>query len=320
MNPRASSRCALAASLLTLAACGSEPDPQERVAARVEAPADEPARALRGATLPPEGQFVIEASPGGLRVLANRVPRIELLRALERALGFELELGRLTEEQQAAPLTLTEVDVSLPVVLLAVLQGASFEVSFAADAARGGHLLSRVRIAGGEPAGSARGERRLERRAERRAGRRAFSDPSERRDQRRAERQSPDARAREAAESADEAARLIESDDPGERAGAAGRLALDQAGVERLGALIETDPDPRVRAAAAERLGDDESIAALQQLLRALHDRDSQVILAALDALEFAGDESVAGEIGFLRDHPDPAVREAAENAIDFLQ
>ena len=44
------------------------------------------------------------------------------------------------------------------------------------------------------------------------------------------------------------------------------------------------------------------------------------MVLEAIDALEFAGDESIIPNLEPFLDHPDPEVREAAEEAIEFLE
>ena len=318
MKPRAADHRSLAALLLTLllilTACGSAPEPLESRTADDPLPRPTEVDREPPPTLPPAGQVNIEKSPGGLRVLANQMPRIELLRALERALGFELELGPLTEEKQAAPLTLIEVDASLAEVLLAALESVSFEISYAADATRGGHLVSRVRVAGG------RGDRGGRHAGRDRRERRADPDRAERRAARLAELPTPAERAHEEAVRAEEAAQRIGSSDPEERRRAAEDLGLDPDGIENLAELIASDPDPEVRAAAAERLGDADSYASVQKLLAALHDPDPLVIRAAIDALSFSDDESIATELEFLLDHPDPEVQEDAEDAIWFLR
>lgn len=329
MKPRADNHRSLAALPLTLVlmlmlmlvACGSAPEPLEPDTAGGPPPGPIEMDREPPPTLPPAGQVSIEESPGGLRVLANQVPRIELLRALERALGFELELGQLAEETQAAPLTLIEIDASLAEVLLAALESVSFEVSYAVDATRGGHLVSLVRVAGG------RGDGGEPARAERRAGRdrgerRARMDRDEHRERRAARREERplSERAREAALRAEEAAQRIGSGNPEERRWAAENLGLDPDGIERLAELIASDPYPEVRAAAAWRLGDIDSNTSVQHLLAALHDPDPLVIREAIDALSFSDDESVALKMEFLLNHPDPDVQGDAEDAIDFLR
>ncbi|MCH8083165.1 MAG: HEAT repeat domain-containing protein [Myxococcales bacterium] len=319
MTLRAGHYHSLAALLLILAACGSAPEPPEPRAADVPLPRRTEVNREPPPTLPPAGQLSIEESSTGLRVLANQVPRIELLRALERTLGFELELGQLADEAQAARLTLIEVDATLAEVLLAALENISFEVSYAADATRGGHLLSRVRVAGGRGE-HARGKRREGRG---RAERHARPDRSERRERiaaRRAELPTPAERTRESAARAEEAAQRIGSDDPEERRQAAEDMGLDPDGIESLAELAANDPDPEVRAAATERLGDADSHAAVQHLLDALHDPNPLVIRTAIDQLAFTGDESIAEELVFLFDHPNPEVRVDAEEAWKFLR
>lgn len=44
------------------------------------------------------------------------------------------------------------------------------------------------------------------------------------------------------------------------------------------------------------------------------------VVIAALDAIEFIGDETTIPKIVFLLDHEDPEVRERTVEAIEFLE
>jgi len=312
VKPSIPNRFSIIAPLLVLTACGSAPDPAQPHGADRSPPV--PAAAVRETppVLPAVGQIAIEDSPGGLRVLANQVPRIEVLHALQSAFGFELELGQLDAAIEATPLTLIEIDASLEDVLFAVLAGISFEVTYSADPTRGEHLLSRVLVAGARRDRGALARETRGRGPDRAERRKHFSG-------RRAEGPTRAERAREAAERAEVAARRIGSDDPEERRRAAEALRIDRDGIEKLGEVVASDPDPRVRAAAAERLGEDESLAAVQHLLDALRDPDPLVIIAALDALAFAGDESIVAELEFLLDHPDPEVRATAWEVIQFL-
>jgi HEAT repeat protein len=82
---------------------------------------------------------------------------------------------------------------------------------------------------------------------------------------------------------------------------------------------LANDESPEVRAAAAEALMQSD-VGAVQPLLLALDDPDPQVVLAALDALEFVGDASIVPQIAPLLKHKDTAVRERTVEAIEFLQ
>jgi HEAT repeat protein len=92
---------------------------------------------------------------------------------------------------------------------------------------------------------------------------------------------------------------------------------------EGLGTLIErlqNDPHPKVRAAAARQIEDSDTLLSVDALIRALSDPDREVVLQAIDALEFSDDESVANDIALLKSHPDPEIREAAAEAVCFIQ
>ena len=62
-----------------------------------------------------------------------------------------------------------------------------------------------------------------------------------------------------------------------------------------------------------------EDTSAIEALLRALNDPDPQVVIAALDSLEWIGDSSMIPYITPLLQHPNADVRSAAEITISFL-
>jgi len=113
--------------------------------------------------------------------------------------------------------------------------------------------------------------------------------------------------------------RALADENPAARTRALADLDPD-ADASLLAGLAADDPNQGVRAAAVEHLADGDSAAVVVSLLRALHDPDRQVIFAALDALEFAADESVIPQIEPLRSHHDPAVRKRAASAIEMLR
>ena len=75
-----------------------------------------------------------------------------------------------------------------------------------------------------------------------------------------------------------------------------------------------------MRAAAVERLGDADTYEATSVLLESLSDPSPQVVVTAIEALEFVGDRSLLPRIEPLAGHANPAVREAAKEAIDSLR
>jgi len=90
-------------------------------------------------------------------------------------------------------------------------------------------------------------------------------------------------------------------------------------GLEVLLVLIKSNPDPMIRAAAVAQLDDAESFVATEAAVLALQDSSPEVVLQALDTLEFIGDESVVRYIEEILDHPSENIRKTAEEAIDFL-
>ena len=113
-------------------------------------------------------------------------------------------------------------------------------------------------------------------------------------------------------------ARLADPD-PEVRATEVAGLEPDADGLQQLERILATDPDPEVRIAATEVLADGDSSGAVEALLRALSDSDSRVVIAALDGLEFAADETVIPRLQPLLQHPAGDVREKAAETIEFL-
>ena len=89
---------------------------------------------------------------------------------------------------------------------------------------------------------------------------------------------------------------------------------------DRVGLLAQTDPDPRVRKAAASTLGDDGTFQSVAELVGMLDDRESDVLIAALEALDHSGDESIGTYIEPLASHPDSEVREKAREMLEFWE
>ncbi|MBW2422635.1 MAG: HEAT repeat domain-containing protein, partial [Deltaproteobacteria bacterium] len=82
---------------------------------------------------------------------------------------------------------------------------------------------------------------------------------------------------------------------------------------QRIGDLARDDPDPRIQVAAIEALSEDGTFQAVSELVTMLDaSDDSRVLLAALEALDLNGDESLAPRIEPLANHSDTAVREMA--------
>jgi HEAT repeat protein len=112
----------------------------------------------------------------------------------------------------------------------------------------------------------------------------------------------------------------LDSPDPEVRAEAADWIDLDRETLERMISLLESDPNADVRATIVERLGEEDSPAAIAALVAALQDPDSEVVLRAIEILEFEAEAWLIPELERLLSHPDPEVREFAQDAIDFLE
>ena len=112
----------------------------------------------------------------------------------------------------------------------------------------------------------------------------------------------------------------LDSPDPEARADAADWIDLDGKALERMISLLESDPDADVRA-------NDRGSARRGRIARGhcSADRcasrsDSEVVLRAIEILEFEAEEWLIPELEPLLAHPDPEVREAAQDAKEFLE
>jgi len=238
---------------------------------------------------------------------ANQAPRGAILAALAQAAGFELVLGAQAGLEQ--PLSLRVQGEPLGVALARALAGVPHEVFYANDPVSGAPHLARVRVGLGDAATTVVAANEPRRDPGGRDHRRPELTPEEK--QERAERAQ-----RMWAES------LANLSSPNEelRADAAKWLNVSstegfQAATDRLA----NDESPLVRAAAAEALLDSD-VGAVQPLLQALEDPDPRVVMAALEALEFVGDETTVPHLAPLLKHRDVAVRERTVEAIEFLQ
>jgi HEAT repeat protein len=223
---------------------------------------------------------------------------------MARERDFELKIAGGTA--LAGMLTLSALDAPLEEVLPQVLEGLPYTVSYRIDALTGTRLPSRVFVGQGAELASAPASVASPPKPNR-ARAAAPSDPRE-----------DDREKRESAQRAylDE----LESDDFNVRANAAALAYADPEAVPAISDLLESDPDPQVRAAAAGTLGEaDDSPAAVRALLRALNDPDPAVVIEAIDGLEWTADASVIPDMQFLLDHPSGEVRERTVEAIEWF-
>jgi len=112
----------------------------------------------------------------------------------------------------------------------------------------------------------------------------------------------------------------LDSSDPDARVDAADWIDLEGEALERMISLLESDPDPVVRATIVDRLGEEITATTLAALVNALRDRDPEVVLQAIDVLEFEAEDWLIPELEPLLAHSDPEVREAAQDAIEYLE
>ena len=256
-----------------------------------------------------------------MTVAREEVLQLALLEELAASAGFELEVGDVAPRS----LTLRLTDAPLLEAVSAILEGTAFRASWAVDPASGEHVLAKLSVgAVATPPAAAAGAAPPPDAAAERARSSFAARMRERVAQRRESAEEP---ARDAAAALEQRrareAVLIAQLDEGDALRRAEALEVidptgDAAG--RIGELARSDPDPHVRAVAVERLGDADTYQAKTVLLESLADPAPQVVIAALAAIEFSGDASLLPRIEPFANHPDPSVREAANEAIEGLQ
>jgi hypothetical protein len=294
--------------VLAIACGGSNEDSgPDATAAADSAPARVPSAAPGSeALLPAVGSVeVVVESEGRVSARANLAPRGAIVSALAEALGFALVLGEAAELSQ--PLTLQVENETPEVVLAQVLAGVPHGLAYEGDAS--GRRLARLTVGATT----------------------AIEAPpvvaSAPRTSRRARSERPELTPEEQRERAERSERLwveslenVGSPNSDVRADAVTWLNVDSSeGFEAATDRQANDASPLVRAAPAEALARSDT-GAVQPLLQALGDTQPPVVLAALDALEFAGDETTVPHLAPLLKHQNTEVRERAVEAIEFLQ
>jgi hypothetical protein len=242
---------------------------------------------------------------------------MQVLKELAREARFEVEIH--AGGGPTGSVTLRAVDVPVERALARLLGSVPYALHYRADAK--GEEAGLVRVAFGEPdaEGGIAGE--FERSREPQP---MEEDPQiALRDRERArpdrKREPPDPALFE--ERQDEDIRNLEDSRAEVRVEAAESIYADEEGVAALAAIVTDDQDPAVRVAAAETLGQAlEDPNALGALLGALTDPEPEVVITALDGISFIGDHTVIPELEFLREHPNPEVRDATVDAIDWLK
>jgi hypothetical protein len=299
--------------LLTIAAlvsvglgCGSQEasDPVATTLAESKSTPDRP--------LPAPGKAHVEYSDGRVTVRSNGALQLAVLEQLAAQASFEIVAGK-TETQ---PLTLEIDRVSLVVAIASILDGFSYNVGYDFDEASGTRILARVEI-GKALENSAADLAETAPSHALRIRDHVSSAASRSAEGARGDRMEPTSEAY-AAEQAEFLSEL-DSPDPEARADAIDWIDLDEETLERIISLLESDPDAEVRETIVDRLGEEESPAAIAALVAALRDPDSEVVMQVIEYLELEAGAWVIPELERLLSHPDPEVRDAAEDAIEFL-
>jgi HEAT repeat protein len=253
---------------------------------------------------------------GRVTLEANAAPVRPLLERLAAEAWFELQL----EPVDWPPLTASFQDLALPEALARLIGNRDYTAHWRASAGGAEPRLELLRV-GAEVFADARPTGRKEREASTQAadprakGKKSSVAGAVAGSLARALRERPLER-----ETQDALLEKIHDPSAQVRMEAAVELRPEGEGIRALSQLLANDPDPGVRAAATAGLEVADDPAAVGALITGLGDPDPTVVIEVLDSLEFAGDETVIPRIAPLLEHPDSAVREAAKDAIDFLE
>ena len=272
---------------------GSEtPSPAPAAAAPASAPRAEPVRP--NGPLLPAGEWQLAYANGVVSVDAVEAPRRPLLEALSQRAGFALDAA----PGAWPPLTLRVDALSLEAALPLLVGELEYRTEWASE--DGAHRLARLVVGGPRARADADELRPGEVREALQRGLRELRDETE-------------------PLSEEEALRRLADADPEARLRAVLALEGEGEGLAALARAVERDPDPRVRAAATVGLEESEEFGAVQALVGALDDPNAEVVLEAIDSLEFAGDASIVPSLEPLLAHGDARVRKAAADAIRLL-
>ncbi len=271
---------------------GSESPPDAASEAPAPAPSSDAIRTT--GPLPPAGEWQLAFANGVVSVDAFEAPRRPLLEALAQRAGFVLEAA----PGPWPPLTLRVDALSLESVLPLLVGDLEYRAEWSSEG--GAHRLAKLIVGGPrtEAAGAALRPGEVGDALQRAL--KALHDETD-------------------PMSEEEALRRIEDADAETRMRAVLALEGEGEGLAALVRVIERDPDPRVRAAATVGLEESEEFAAVQALVDALDDPHPEVVVEAIDSLEFAGDASVVPSLEPLLAHPDARGRKAAADAIGLL-
>jgi len=290
--------------LISLAACesGDAPDHKPATPAATVAPAGVPADPAAGQpdSAPLEsGQYLVDLTDGAVSIRANQVDELALFKAVAAAAGFTLLTGEIDWK-------VVSVDIqaeTLHAAVVELVKGYPYEIVYAPVEGSAEELLSEVVI--GEP------------------------QMTEAADGKPAEPVDEELAAIEAIKEFPEHERqlaylqALQNSSPDIRAAAAKKVKPVGDAMNRLTDMIVNDPSPEVRIATTwslEKSRGAEKPQAADALVQCLADQDLNVVVECINSLAFLDDESTIVHLQPLVTHQDEDVRNAAFEAIKWMQ
>jgi hypothetical protein len=309
LRPRRSLNRLTSLTILALAAIASGCGSQETI--EPDTTTEIGSQSASGRQNLPTRKSYVEYSDGRVTIRCDGSLQLAILERLADQVGFEIVAGRTA----ARAISLRIERVSVIDAIAAILDGSTYTLGYDRDDASGTRILARIEIGETLEEAAVNAVRTMPSNArglrDRVASTPAQAEPRTR--------HNPIDPADEVyvAEQA-EFFSSLDSPDPEERSDAADWIDLEGEAFERILSLLETDPDLDVRLTIVERLGDDGSPAAIDALVDALRDPNAEVVLLAMDVLELEAEQRLIYELNALLSHPDPEVREAAQDIKDF--
>lgn len=245
----------------------------------------EPAQSVR----PPATRAQVSFRNGRVSVTANDTPQLALLAQLAKQAGFGLDLFH----RDWASVTLSFSNVPLETALGYILAGTPYEVLYNSSLS-GPPSVDRVRV-GESPLDNEYREKALVALSNKGFNVTPLLDM---------------------AVSTDQVLALSDQ----EKIALLAHLPPSEQNLPVLLDFLGNYADTEVRISAMAALENADSPQALEAIVEVLKDPDPQMVLAAIDSIEFAGGVEQIFALEALSQHPSPSVQRAANEAIDFLR
>jgi hypothetical protein len=301
--------------LFSTAACGINTPPSTSVEHHSKVQKKRP----EVRSLPAPGTVAVEFSDDRLTVVSNDAPRIMVIEQVAQTVGFELVKGKLAPQKLTLRIEKSPLTQALPMLL----PDLHFTSEFIFDVHRKRHRLARLHC-GRRPSpdlavntAATISEKKTELAPSSSVVKHQWERPPINDN---AAEVLPQ-KVQEMVAGQIELLDQIQSPSSQIRAKAIPKIPNTGQGLHVILDTLALDPDPEVRAAAAQRLASTRSFEAITGLLDAIYDPVPEVALEAIDALTAIKDRSVILSMKSALDHRlEPTVQQALQRGIQSLE